>query len=468
MQRIAYLLVWAMAVALASPAHAATTAQISGTADYRERIALPPGAVFEAILEDVSLADAPALELGRTRIADPGPPPFAFEIDFDSSGILPERTYAVRGQVTVGPRLMFVTDSLNPVLTKGATAHVDLWMIKVGETTKESREAPATIGAHGLRLPATFTGDLPCPDCEGIRYRLNLWPDQVFHLRRGWIGAGRQKDTIGRWSVEPKQRALVLRGAGETLSFRIVGDDRLQLQQPDGTAAPGAEPQLLTASSELEPFDLHLPLRGMLTYVDDEARFTECLTGRDYRLVKEGDYDALEHAYLAAGAEAEGPIMTSFEGGILDETDWSDEPDGPGVMVERFIGIWPGETCEGVVDTASLTNTYWKILRLGDTELAVQEGRREPNLVLREGDPRFTATVGCNQLIGSYALADDRLSFGPGASTRMACLPPLDAWEAKLAEVLTESAGWRIDGQTLELLDATDTPIALLQAVYLN
>ena len=47
---------------------------------------------------------------------------------------------------------------------------------------------------------------------------------------------------------------------------------------------------------------------------------------------------------------------------------------------------------------ASLTNTYWKILRLGETEVAADEGRREPNLILREGDPRFTATVGCNQI----------------------------------------------------------------------
>ena len=57
----------------------------------------------------------------------------------------------------------------------------------------------------------------------------------------------------------------------------------------------------------------------MLTYAADMARFTECLTGRDYPLVKDGDYEALEHAYLAAGAEAGGPIMASFDGGIVQE-----------------------------------------------------------------------------------------------------------------------------------------------------
>ncbi|TNC65377.1 copper resistance protein NlpE N-terminal domain-containing protein [Rubellimicrobium roseum] len=33
---------------------------------------------------------------------------------------------------------------------------------------------PATV--CGLRLPATFTGTLPCADCLGIRTHLDLWP----------------------------------------------------------------------------------------------------------------------------------------------------------------------------------------------------------------------------------------------------------------------------------------------------
>jgi putative lipoprotein len=38
-------------------AHTAMAQSIQGTATYRERMALPPSAVFEATLEDVSRAD---------------------------------------------------------------------------------------------------------------------------------------------------------------------------------------------------------------------------------------------------------------------------------------------------------------------------------------------------------------------------------------------------------------------------
>jgi copper homeostasis protein (lipoprotein) len=255
---------------------------------------------------------------------------------------------------------------------------------------------------------------------------------------------------------------LVLRGAAVELQFQILGPGRLRLLAHDGTPV-GSQEYALTAGEEFVPFDPHLPLRGMLTYVADEARFTECLTGRDYPLVNDGDYAALEHAYLAAGAGPGGPIMASFDGGIIG----ADPDAGPQVMVDRFVGIWPGETCERAMDKATLTNTYWKILRLGETEVAPGEGRREPNLILREGEPQFTATVGCNQMNGGYSRTEDRLSFAAAAMTKMACPAPLDDWEQQLLQVLASTAAWRIDGQTLELLDAREAPLALFQAVYL-
>ena len=47
--------------------HTAMAQSVQGTATYRERITLPPGAMFEATLEDVSRADAAASIIARTR-----------------------------------------------------------------------------------------------------------------------------------------------------------------------------------------------------------------------------------------------------------------------------------------------------------------------------------------------------------------------------------------------------------------
>src|SRR5262245_19498512 len=101
---------------------------VTGTATYRERMALPPDAVFEATLEDVSRAGAPAIILGRARLEKPGQPPFRFTISYDPVQIQAGRTYSVRARVTVGGDLWFTSDQAHPVLTQGKGREVSILM----------------------------------------------------------------------------------------------------------------------------------------------------------------------------------------------------------------------------------------------------------------------------------------------------------------------------------------------------
>jgi uncharacterized lipoprotein YbaY len=54
---------------------------------------MPPEAVFEAMLEDVSKADTPAEVIGQTRIDWPCNPPFQFAITYDPAHINPSHRY---------------------------------------------------------------------------------------------------------------------------------------------------------------------------------------------------------------------------------------------------------------------------------------------------------------------------------------------------------------------------------------
>jgi putative lipoprotein len=112
---------------------------IEGVAAYRERIALPPGASFEATLEDVSRADAPALQIGQTVIHDPQSP-IRFSIPFDPDDIAPERTYAVRARILVNGQLWFTSDSIHRVLTRGASTSVEIPLKSVRPQTSKSQE----------------------------------------------------------------------------------------------------------------------------------------------------------------------------------------------------------------------------------------------------------------------------------------------------------------------------------------
>src|SRR5690349_17835848 len=141
--------------------HGSAAAQIRGTATYRERIALPPDAVFDATLEDVSKAGAPSTVIGRARVRGPTGPPIRFQIPFDASRIEPSHRYVVRGRIVAGTRPMFITDQSYPVLTGGNGRQVSLVLHRAG-TGDETAPAPA----ERVVLPpnarsAIFTGDLP-------------------------------------------------------------------------------------------------------------------------------------------------------------------------------------------------------------------------------------------------------------------------------------------------------------------
>lgn len=129
---------------------------VKGTAAYRERMALPSTAVFEATLEDISKADAPAEVLGRVRTEEPGDPPIHFEIPYDASRIDPSHRYAVRARILVDNKLLFTTDRQYPVLTEGYGNGVELMLQRVSASGTAAGEiagtgtppGPPTSAAH--------------------------------------------------------------------------------------------------------------------------------------------------------------------------------------------------------------------------------------------------------------------------------------------------------------------------------
>lgn len=125
-----------LAIALLGGCAMVEATKIEGSAAYRERIALPPGAEFEAVLQDVSRADAPAMEIARTTIPNAPMPPIRFMIPYDAAKIEPSHTYAVRAVIRVDGKLWFTSDTHHPVLTRGAGNSVDIVLKRVAEPPK--------------------------------------------------------------------------------------------------------------------------------------------------------------------------------------------------------------------------------------------------------------------------------------------------------------------------------------------
>jgi uncharacterized lipoprotein YbaY/heat shock protein HslJ len=252
-------------------------------------------------------------------------------------------------------------------------------------------------------------------------------------------------------------------------AFPALGaEPRVQMTQAGAVPAPAdgaapAQPEIDAVSRAAEA--PRPTLQGMFSFDAEGAVFEDCATGATHPVATEGEFEALEHAYLAAGQDPGLPMMATFEGNLVLRPAPEDGDEREVVLVERFVGIWPDESCEHATSAPSLTNTYWKILSLGHSGLRTIDAQKEPHLVLLSDQPRFSATIGCNQMMGGYHLEGEALSFGEGAaSTRMACPPPLQEWERRLAETIRETVSWRIDGDELVLIDAGGAILARLQA----
>jgi uncharacterized lipoprotein YbaY/membrane-bound inhibitor of C-type lysozyme len=100
---------------------------VSGTVSYRVRMALPPSAVIEVKLQDVSRGDAAATMIAVERInLGDRRAPVSFELKFDPAKIDPAHTYAVAARILVDGQLKFINDKSYAVLTRGNPLHVDL------------------------------------------------------------------------------------------------------------------------------------------------------------------------------------------------------------------------------------------------------------------------------------------------------------------------------------------------------
>ena len=275
-------------------------------------------------------------------------------------------------------------------------------------------------------------------------------------------------DDIGSWIVASDRRTLVLHGGREApLKFAIKDANTLRKLDLEGREIASSLNYDLKRTQDLQPLEPRLLMRGMYKYFADAGRFTECLTRRNWPVAHEQDNAALESAYSKARRQPGEELLVNVERRVAMRPKMEGEGQQPTLVVERFIGVWPGETCGARFATEPLENTYWKLTRLGETAVTVAPQQREPHFILNPTSRRVGGSGGCNRLTGSYELAGDTLRFGQMAGTMMACVDGMDTEKAFL-DALGQVNKWKITGQHLELFDAAGKLVVRFEARHMK
>jgi putative lipoprotein len=115
----------------------ADTASVTGTVTYREKIAMPQDAVVIVKLQDTSLMDVPAVDIGVQVIEGAGTVPVHFSVGFDRAEIIDNHTYTVRATITSGDTLLWTTDTAYAAITRGNPLTADLLLVAVTQPVSD-------------------------------------------------------------------------------------------------------------------------------------------------------------------------------------------------------------------------------------------------------------------------------------------------------------------------------------------
>jgi uncharacterized lipoprotein YbaY/heat shock protein HslJ len=461
MPRTLHLLIVAFAIVCLSSVAAAQEFLITGNATYRERIALPPTAILEVTLEDVSRPGTAGTVLERAEVSGAQRSPLPYAIEYDPASIEGGRRYAVQARVIDGDRVLFTTRQAALVLTQGHGVTTDLQLTMVTPPSAQRSAAsprPTVAPLDPATLPATFVGTLPCADCPGIRHELTLFPDDAFVLRRTRLGAKPPSpvDEIGSWVRSSDSRLIMLETSTGTRGvFSVVDGQTLRPSIPD-SAPSQAGLRDLRRSARLAPVELSMTMTGVYRVVDGQGQFAECSTGQRWPLSASAEASSLDAALTANKGRVGNGIFATVQGRVTPGT-------GAALTVVRVVSTDSVKKCAPRFVSLTLEGASWRLTELGAAPIAPQQGRSGViGLSFREETGSFAGNGGCHRLAGTYRVAGDELTLR-SVGTLRAC-PTVTDTEARFRTALTDTRRYRVLGRSLQLFDTDGRSLATFEA----
>jgi len=112
---------------------------------------------------------------------------------------------------------------------------------------------------------------------------------------------------------------------------------------------------------------------------------------------------------------------------------------------------------------SALSQNDWQLYSLNAQQVSIPQGEKIPQLSFDTKNMRVSGNGGCNSISGSFKAEKENLSFGPLATTRMAC--PGDNIETNFLSALSKTGKFSIYQRKLVLSDSSGKQLLVLDPV---
>ena len=239
MKRSGFIVLAGVIAAFFAGAAMADVAQVTGTAAYREKIALPEGAVLVVKLEDVSNMDAPSVVMSSQRLAMTKVPQ-DFALRYDPALIDERFTYNLSATLMQGDDVLFRTVQAYPVLTRGAGTHADLMLVSAASEASVSAMRLTgqweifEVGGRMLVMDTLPVVDFSKPGSIGLRGACNSYMGQTEDNGTNLSFGGTMAGTLKACPPEQEKLDREIIGALEAGERYERNGDLLAFQNTEG------------------------------------------------------------------------------------------------------------------------------------------------------------------------------------------------------------------------------------------
>lgn len=313
-----------------------------------------------------------------------------------------------------------------------------------------SQPAPEALK---LATAANWKGEIPCADCEGIAYLLQLQPNDSFYERSVYLGKpGDAFVDKGTWEMGSDSLVTLKNVGGEIKYFAFKGD---KLQMLDKEAQPITSPLARKYNLERTTIEGNTqPLEG----VDFAGGGNEPFWSIEI------DFDKNIHFKTPDGLDITVPAVKGERAMDAPVTRYYSISGKDTLTVQLFRQSCTNDMSGAVSDyrvTVDVKNrqfsgcgqflgnyrlnALWQLDKIGDTAV---DAKRQPTLELLLNEEKAYGYGGCNRFGGSVKLVNGKLTFGDMAATEMAC-ENLKTESQYLQTLNNQTLSFQLDGNSL-------------------